>query len=301
MTPYFKGTYTALVTPFKSDGKIDFNSFATLLDFQISSGIEGIVICGSTGEAATMSFDEKIAAVQFALEHASNRVKIVAGTGTNDTRTSVQLTRKAKEIGADGALVVTPYYNKPTESGIRSHFRAVSDAAEDMPIIIYNVPSRTAQNVVASLQIQVAEECKNVVATKEASGNMEQIMEIIRNAPSGFSVLAGDDSVALPLIACGAVGAVSVISNYAPKEFGDCVRNALAGNFEESRRLHYRLFPLMKLNFIETNPIPVKAALSLMGLIEENYRLPMTSMQQNNKLIFAKALHDCGLLANYSI
>ncbi|GAB1430401.1 4-hydroxy-tetrahydrodipicolinate synthase [Ignavibacteria bacterium] len=296
MKTHFKGTFTALVTPFASDGSIDGAALAALMDFQIASGIEGIVIGGSTGEAATMSLEEKISAAQIAVERSAGRVKIIVGTGTNDTRTSVKHTRAAKTAGADGALVVTPYYNKPTETGLRAHFRAISDAAEDMPIILYNVPSRTAQNVGAALQILVAEDCPNVVATKEASGNMEQIMEIIRDAPPHFSVLAGDDSAALPLIACGAVGVVSVISNYAPKVFGDCVRAALAADFAESRRLHYRLFPLMKANFIETNPIPVKTALSLMGYCEENYRLPLAPMQPANKSFLAEVLRNCGIL-----
>lgn len=295
MTP-FTGTYTALVTPFSTDGSVDITSLALLLDLQITAGVEGIVICGSTGEAATMTFEEKISAVRFAVERAEKRVKIIAGTGTNDTHTTVQMTRAAHAAGADGVLVVTPFYNKPSEAGLAAHFRAVSEAADNMPIILYNVPGRTAQNVSAALQLLIAEECPNVVATKEASGNVEQIMEIIRNAPEHFTVLAGDDSFALPLIAAGAVGVVSVLSNYVPKEFGDCVRAALNGDFAEARRLHYLLFPLMKINFIESNPIPVKAALSLMGYCQENYRLPLTPMHPNTLAILRKTLEECGIL-----
>ena len=292
----FKGTYTALVTPFLADGSIDISSLSILLDVQIAAGIEGVVLCGSTGEGATLSFDEKISAVRFAVERSQGRIQVVAGTGTNDTKSAVQTTRAAKAAGAYGALVVTPYYNKPSDSGLRAHFRAISEAAGEMPLVLYNVPGRTAQNLNAELQLQIAEECPNVAATKESSGNVEQIMEIIHHAPANFSVLAGDDSYALPMIAAGAHGVVSVISNIAPADFGGCVRSALIGDFEEARSIHYRLFPLMKANFIESNPIPVKAALAMMGYCQEQYRLPMAPMHPNNKSTYRKILTEAGIL-----
>jgi 4-hydroxy-tetrahydrodipicolinate synthase len=223
-------------------------------------------------------------------------VKVVAGTGSNSTREAARYTKYAEELGADGALVVTPYYNKPTHAGLMAHYQAVCEAAPDFPVILYNVPGRTGSNVGAESQLAIAEACPNIVATKEASGNLDQMMEIIAGAPEGFVVLSGDDSLTLPLIGAGGKGVISVFSNYAPKGFSDLVRAALAGNFAEARVLQNRFLELMKLNFIESNPLPVKAALSMMGIIQENYRLPLVPMQPNNKEKLRVALVKAGLL-----
>jgi 4-hydroxy-tetrahydrodipicolinate synthase len=278
----FTGTATALVTPFNPDGSIDFPSLKRLIETQIERGIEGVVPCGSTGESATMTFDEKVQVIAFTIETVQKRCAVIAGTGSNDTRATITLTKQAKELGADCALLVSPFYNKPTPAGHIAHYSAIVDAV-DLPVILYNVPGRTGSNMSAETQLAIAEYSPNVIATKEASANLEQMQEIIRSAPSHFSLLAGDDSLALPAIACGAKGVIAVLSNYAPSMFGDCVRLALAGNFELARELQYKLLPLMKLNFIESNPIPVKAILNELGFIQEEYRLPLTKMSSANR------------------
>ncbi|MBS1537037.1 MAG: 4-hydroxy-tetrahydrodipicolinate synthase [Bacteroidetes bacterium] len=291
----FKGTATALVTPFLADESIDFDSLGKLIDFQIEQGIEGIVPCGSTGEAATLSFQEKVAIIRFTVERVANKVKVIAGTGSNDTRATITLTRTAKEIGADAVLLVAPYYNKPTQNGFFEHFRAIAEAV-DIPQIIYNVPGRSGSNITAETQLRIAECNTNIIATKEASANLEQMMEIIANAPSHFSVLSGDDSLALPVIACGGTGVIAVISNYVPKLFGDLVRSALRGDFADARRLQFEILPMMKLNFIESNPIPVKYILSQMKMIDEQYRLPLTSASESSKNAIINGMKQCGII-----
>jgi dihydrodipicolinate synthase (EC 4.2.1.52) len=228
-------------------------------------------------------------------EYATDACPVIAGTGTNDTRTTIALTRKAKEVGANAALLVCPYYNKPTQQGLYEHFRAVAEAV-DLPLVLYNVPGRTAVNMAAETQLRLAEEFPTIIGTKEASGNLEQVMEILRHAPAHFRLLAGDDALALPIIACGGSGVVSVLSNYAPRQFGECIRAALRGDWERARRLHYELFELMRLNFIEPNPIPVKAALALLGMIQERYRLPLTPMQPAHRQRLEAELRRVGLL-----
>ncbi|TAE29344.1 MAG: 4-hydroxy-tetrahydrodipicolinate synthase [Candidatus Kapaibacterium sp.] len=295
----FAGTGTALTTPFSSDNSIDFAALKHLLTFQIEGGVEFLVACGSTGESATMTEDEDRSVIRFVVEtvkESGKNVKVVAGTGSNSTREAARYTKYAQELGADGALVVTPYYNKPTHAGLMAHYQAVADAAPDFPVILYNVPGRTGSNVGAESQLAIMEACPNIVATKEASGNLDQMMEIIASAPEGVAVLSGDDSLTLPLVAAGGKGVISVFSNYAPRGFSDLVRAALAGNFATARSLQYRFLELMKLNFIESNPLPVKAALAMMGIIEEQYRLPLVPMQSVNKEKLRAALVKAGLL-----
>ncbi len=292
---YLRGTLTALVTPFRLDGSIDWEAFRRLVDFQLQAGVEGLVPIGSTGESATLEMSEKLEIAARLVEWVEGRVPVIVGTGTNETRSTIALTKHVRQLGADAALVVCPYYNKPTQQGLYEHFRALAEAV-DIPLVLYNVPGRTAVNMTAETQLRLAEECPNIVATKEASGNMEQVMEIIRSAPAHFRVLAGDDTLALPIIACGGHGVVSVIANYAPHLFGECIRAALAGEWERARQLHYRLFPLMRLNFIESNPIPVKAVLAMLGLVEEVYRLPLTPLQPRHRELLERALREAGLL-----
>lgn len=291
----FQGTLTALITPFKEDGSVDFSTLKKLINFQINNGIEGIVICGTTGEAASLNLKEKQAIINHAVEYSSGRIPIIAGTGLYQTESTKELTIIAKESGANAALIVVPYYVKPTQDGIFEHFRLIANQV-DIPIIIYNIPSRTGVNMLAETQLRLAEECKNVVAVKEASGNFDQFMQIIKHSPKHFSLLSGDDSITVPAISIGAKGVVSVMSNYAPKEFGDCIRFALSGKFKEAMKIHYSLFELMKLNFCEANPTPVKAAMAMMGLIKEVYRLPILQLTLNNKKKMKAELTKAGFL-----
>ncbi len=290
-----RGTYTAIVTPFKKDLSIDFDKFKSLIDFQIENGIDGIVVCGSTGESATMSAKEKIALIITAVEHGKGRTKIIAGTGSNDTAESITLSLLAKEAGVDALLLVCPYYNKPTQEGLYYHYKAIAEQV-DIPQILYNVPSRSGVNIQAEIQLKLAKDCKNIVATKEASGNMEQVMEIIRKKPDNFYVLSGEDSLTVPLIAMGADGVIGVTPNYAPKMFSETVSHALKGNIRTAARMHYKMFEMMQMNFIESNPIPVKAVLAMMGKLEENYRSPMYPMHPDNRKKLEKAVRRLKLI-----
>lgn len=290
-----KGTITAIVTPFKKDLSIDFEAFEQLVNFQIDSQIEGIVVCGSTGESATLSSKEKLSLIIKAVEISNGRTPIIAGTGSNDTAASIDMTILAKESGVDGVLLVAPYYNKPSQEGLYQHYLAISEAV-DIPQIVYNVPGRAGINITAETQLKIAENCKNVVATKEASGDLEQMAEIMKYAPDGFALFCGDDSLALPSVALGSAGVISVLSNYAPKEFGDCVRAALNGDFERARNLHYNLLDLMQLNFIESNPVPAKAVLNLMGMLENIVRLPLTPITEPSLAKLKTALQTAGII-----
>ncbi|MBX3044755.1 MAG: 4-hydroxy-tetrahydrodipicolinate synthase [Candidatus Kapabacteria bacterium] len=290
-----KGTITAIVTPFKNDLSIDFDAFEKLVNFQIDSGIEGIVVCGSTGESATLSSKEKLSLIIKAVEIANGRTAIIAGTGSNDTAASIDMTLLAKESGADGVLLVAPYYNKPSQEGLFNHYLAISEAV-DIPQIIYNVPGRAGINISAETQLKIAENCKNVIATKEASGDLEQMAEIMKYAPEGFVLFCGDDALALPSVSIGSSGVISVISNYVPKEFGDLIRLALSGNFLQAKELHYKLLDLMQINFIESNPVPAKAILNLMGKLENNVRLPLTPITAVSMKKIKTALLNVGII-----
>lgn len=290
-----QGAITALATPFNKDGSIDTNALRGLVRFQLKGGINGIVPCGSTGEAATLNNEEYQSVVRTVVEEVNGRVPVIAGAGSNDTQKAVHLSRLAKEAGANGLLHVTPYYNKPTPAGLVAHFKAIADAV-DMPIILYNVPGRTGLNATSQVTLRVAKAVPQVVAVKEASANLSQMMEIIKSAPSYFSVLSGDDVLTLSLMSVGGVGCISVVSNEIPKEFTRMVQLALAGDFVKAQKIQYRYFDLMNVNFIETNPIPVKTALSLMGKIQEVYRLPLVSMEEENKETLKKVMRGVGLL-----
>lgn len=290
-----KGTITAIVTPFKNDYTVDFNAFDKLIEFQIANKVDGIVVCGSTGEGATLNQKEKIALIVRAIEKSQGRVPIIAGTGTNDTRTSLEFSAIAKEAGADALLLVVPYYNKPTQDGLIRHFTELSNDI-DIPQIIYNVPGRTGINMTAETQIKLATTCKNIVATKEASGNVNQIMEIVRGVPAGFKVLSGDDSLTLPLISSGVEGVISVFSNFAPAQMVKLVNNALEGNFEEARKVHYKYLNLMDLCFIESNPVPAKAILKMMGMIEDVVRMPLISISPKSLEIIKSELKSLEII-----
>lgn len=287
----FTGTATAIVTPFLENGSIDYDSFKNLIEYQIANKVEAIVVCGSTGEGATLSAKEKMSLIIEAVEKSAGRVPIIAGTGSNNTQASIDLTLIAKEYGANAVLLVAPYYNKPNQEGLFQHFRAIAEAV-DIPQILYNVPGRTSVNILPETQLRIAEACPNVIGTKEASANLEQMMQIIKYAPKHFALYSGDDALTLPITAIGGMGVISVIANYAPREFSDLVRFALKGDWKKAKELQYGLLELMTLNFIETNPIPVKTALFLMGMLKESFRLPLVPIKSENKQKIKKALKN---------
>ena len=291
----FRGTATAIITPFKKDGSIDEPALRRFVDFQIKGGIEAIVPLGTTGEYSTLNQKEQQRVIEIVLEQANRRVKIFAGAGSNNTAEVIEKARFIKQAGADAALVVGPFYNKPTQNGYYQHFKAIADAV-DIPIIVYNVPGRTSGNIEAGTILRLAEEIPNVVMVKEASGNMAQIMEIARNKPKNFSLLSGDDALAYSIIALGGDGCISVVSNEVPKEYSDLMRLCLKGEWNEALQLHFRLLPLMNINFIESSPIPVKTALALMGMIEEAFRLPMVPISEPNRAKVKKVLEELTLV-----
>jgi 4-hydroxy-tetrahydrodipicolinate synthase len=269
----FEGCGTALVTPFTQEGALDLGALRALVEWQIAEGIDFLVPCGSTGEAQTMDDREREQVVAAVVESAAGRVPVMAGATSNDTCRAVDETRRMCALGVDGILSATPYYNKPTQEGLRRHFLAVADAST-RPVCLYNVPGRTGVNLLPVTALKLAEH-PNVVAVKEASGDLRQIMEIIRNRPDGFAVLSGDDWLAFPVAAAGGHGLISVTSNEVPGPMTELVRLARAGKLEDARRAQYRLLPLMDANFLETNPSPVKAGMALLGKIRDVLRLPL--------------------------
>jgi 4-hydroxy-tetrahydrodipicolinate synthase len=273
------GLYTAIITPFNEDGSIDFEAFGMLIDNQLDGGVDGIVVAGSTGEAATMSLDEKTSLWSFAAERVNGQVPIIAGSGSNNTAESAKASKAAQEAGARGLLIVTPYYNKPTLAGLIAHHQAIAEASE-LPQILYNVPGRSALNMSAETQLAITEACPNIIGTKEASADLEQMAEVIRHAPSGFALVAGDDSLVLPISTIGGKGVIAVISNYAPRTYGALVQHALKGALEEARAVEAQLAPWYGLNFLESNPIPVKYIVHKTMGIGLNYRLPLTQPSQ---------------------
>lgn len=289
------GTGTALVTPFKKNGTIDEASLRGLVEWQIKSKVEFLVPCGSTGESATMTREERRRVIEIVVDQNAGRVPIIAGTGTNSTLDSLDLTHDAKEVGADAVLLVGPYYNKPTQEGFYQHFKRIVEEC-NVKAVLYNVPGRTASNILAETTLRIAEEVENVIAIKEASNNLEQIMQIIKYRPKDFAVLSGEDSLTLPIITAGGDGVISVISNEAPKDYSDMTRAALKGDLRKARELHYKLFELMKANFYESNPIPVKTALSMMGKMEDTLRLPLTRISKPNREKLKRVLKDLKLI-----
>ena len=291
----FRGTATAIITPFKKDGSIDEPALRRFVDFQIKGGVEALVPVGTTGENPTLNANEQKRVIDIVIEQANGRVKIFAGAGSNNTIEVIEKVKFAKQAGADAALVVGPYYNKPTQNGYFQHFRAIADAV-DIPLIVYNVPGRTGGNIEAATMLKMAEEIPNVKMAKEASGNIAQIMEIARNMPKDFSLLSGDDALAYSMIALGGDGCISVVSNEVPKEFSELMRLCLKGSWEKALKLQYKLLPLMNINFIESSPIPVKTALAMMGLIEEHFRLPMVPLTEPSRAKLKKILEDVKLV-----
>jgi 4-hydroxy-tetrahydrodipicolinate synthase len=293
---WMRGCATALVTPFTSDGAVDRERFRALVERQIAGGVQILVPCGTTGESATMTEEEDREVIRATVEIADGRARVIAGTGSNSTAAAVEYSIAARVMGADAVLVVAPFYNKPTQAGLYEHFRTIAEAVSDLPVMLYNVPGRTSSNITAATVLKLARDCENIVAVKEASGDLAQIMAILRNRPAGFRVLSGDDAVTLPLIALGADGVVSVASNEIPDLMSQMTSLALAGDWESARELHYRLLPLMEVNFIESSPGPVKAAMAMLGLLEEKFRLPLVPIQEQSRARVREVLTELGLM-----
>lgn len=287
----FEGVNTAIVTPF-AGGEVDYGAFGKLIEWQIESGVNGIVPCGTTGESATLTEEEHAEVVDFTVKQVKGRAKVIAGTGSNCTRTAIDLTLEAQKSGADGALLVSPYYNKPTPEGLYRHYLAVSEATS-LPLVIYNVPGRTGRNVPAEVVERLAHQ-KNIVAVKEASGDLGQISRLAAN--TALTILSGDDALTLPILSVGGRGVISVASNVAPVEMRALVESYLAGDSDKALTVHRKLFGLFKALFVETNPIPVKAALAAMGRISEEYRLPLVSMKEENRLELVRILGELDLV-----
>ena len=290
----FKGSIVALVTPFRNN-KVDEKKLRELIEFQIKNGSSGIVPCGTTGESATLSFEEHNRVIEVTIEQAKKRVPVIAGTGSNSTEEAIMLTRHAAKAGADASLQVSPYYNRPTQKGLFEHFRAIADAV-DIPIILYNIASRTGVNIEPDTIAGLSRECKNIVGVKEASGNLDQMSRIKELCGAGFDLISGDDSLTLPILSIGGTGIISVVANIAPRDVAALVSEFQKGNLKKAQELHFKLLPLIKAMFIETNPIPVKTAMGLLNICGPDLRLPMCGMSGENQEKLKKALIDYGLI-----
>jgi 4-hydroxy-tetrahydrodipicolinate synthase len=295
----FKGAYTALITPMKDNGEIDYDGFRRLIGFQIEGGIDGLLPLGTTGETPTLDEDEEEKLIRIAVEEVRGRVPLIVGAGSNSTKHMVIYTKRAKDLGADAALVVTPYYNKPNDSGIIKHFEAAASAG--IPVIIYNIASRTGRNIPTPLMEKLAQ-IPNIVGVKEASGDINQMGDVIRNiklpakqAGKDFAVLSGDDALSLPLMSLGGDGVISVISNLIPGKVAALIRACLNGDFETARKFHYELLPFIKAAFVETNPVPIKAAMTMAGLPAGPARLPLGPLSNASEAALRKAVDDLGI------
>jgi 4-hydroxy-tetrahydrodipicolinate synthase len=289
----YSGTFTAMVTPFK-DGRVDEAAFKSLIRFGIDGGVSGFLPCGTTGESPALSHEEHNRVIELTVKEVAGQVKVLAGTGSNSTEEAIALTRHAKAVGADAALMVSPYYNKPTQEGLYLHFKAVAEAV-DIPILVYNIQGRTAVNIENQTMERLAG-IPNIVGVKEASGSIMQMSEVIRLCGSEFDVLSGDDQMTFPLMALGGKGVISVVTNIAPEKMSSLVNTMLAGEIDKARAMHFELFELCQAMFLETNPIPVKAALGLMGKIEPEFRLPLCPPSQTNLGKLKTVLEKYGII-----
>jgi 4-hydroxy-tetrahydrodipicolinate synthase len=293
MKTTFPGSMTALITPFR-DGAIDRAALERIVDDQIANGVNGLVPCGSTGESATLTHDEHIEVISLVVARARGRVPVVAGTGSNSTAEAIRLTRGAKEAGADAALLISPYYNKPPQEGIYQHYRAIAEATR-FPLIVYNIPGRTSSKIEATTLARLAE-LPEIIGLKEATGSLDECQEVIRLCGDALPVYAGDDALTLPMVAVGAVGVISVIGNCAPQRWTAAVAAALRGDWAEARQGHYAMLPLLRTLFLETNPIPIKAAMAMLGYCAEELRLPLLPMSEAPRRRLHQALRQAGLL-----
>jgi len=289
----FKGSMVALVTPFKN-GKIDEKALSALVEFHIKNGTTALVPCGTTGESATLNYEEHDKVIELTIECAKGRIPVIAGTGSNSTEEAIALTKHAKKAGAQASLQVSPYYNRPTQKGLYLHFKAIAEAV-DIPIILYNIASRTGVNIEPETFVKLAQ-VKNIIGVKEASGNLEQMSRIRKLCPKDFLLISGDDALTLPVMSIGGVGIISVVANIIPRDVADMCLSFEKGNMKKCEELHYKMLELIKAMFVETNPIPVKTAMGLMKMIDPQIRLPMCEMQPENKDKLVKALKDYRLI-----
>lgn len=290
-----RGSIVAIVTPFKDNGEIDLDAFDTLLEWHIAQGTNGLVVCGTTGETPTLSEEEDAMMMERAVKKINGRIPVIAGSGSNSTQDCIKYSLTAEKAGVDALLVVAPYYNKPTRKGLYQHFSAVANAV-NIPVILYNVPGRTGSNIPYDLAVQLAKDQKNIVAIKEAGGNIEVFVNLIANRPEGFKVYSGDDFLSTAANLLGADGCISVVANVIPKEFHELMRVSLAGDAKASRALFYKYKQLMDLMFVESNPIPVKTALAAMGKLKEVFRLPLCSMEDKTKEALLAEMKKVGLI-----
>ncbi len=292
----FQGSFVAIVTPF-TNGEVDYKELGELIEFQIENGTSGIVPCGTTGESATLSEKEHAEVIRFCIEKVNKRVPVIAGTGSNSTATTIKLTKEAQEMGANAALVITPYYNKPTQEGLYLHYKAIAEAT-DIPIMLYNVPGRTGVNMLPDTVVKLALEFDNIVGLKDATGSLPQASAVLGKIGDkrAFDLFSGEDAIVLPLIAIGAKGVISVIANIAPKSMSDLVKNSLEGNLDAARVIHHRQLPMCDALFCETNPVPVKAALEIMGKIGGDLRLPLSRISAGAKERLKKELKSFGII-----
>jgi len=289
----FSGVYTALITPFKNN-RIDFDALEKLIESQCKNGVDGIVPCGTTGESSTLTWEEQEEVIEFCVKSVRGKIKVLAGTGSNSTHEAIHSTQFAKKIGCDGALIVSPYYNKPTQRGLYIHFKSIADMV-DIPIVLYNIVGRTSINIEPVTIATLFKDCKNIVGVKEASGSLEQ-MSIIKYLAPDIDLISGDDALTLPLLSIGGAGVISILSNIIPADMVLFIKEFREGNMRKAMNIHYKLLPLVKSMFVETNPIPIKTAASLLGICEPSLRLPMCDMEETNRLILEKALKDYGVL-----
>ena len=290
----FQGSLVAMVTPFH-DGRVDEAKLRELVEFHVANGTDGLVPCGTTGESPTLTHDEHKHVVEIVIQQARGRIPVVAGTGSNSTTEAIELTRHAAEAGAAGALLVTPYYNKPTQHGLFEHFRTIAQAVPDLPLIVYNIQGRTAVNVETETLARLAQ-IPNIVGVKEASGSLDQMTAVILACGPDFTVLSGDDNLTLPLMSVGGRGVISVLGNFLAREVADVTHAALEGDWKRARDLHLKLFPICRAMFIETNPIPVKEAMAMLGMIRAEWRLPMCPMTEANREKLRQVLVQAGVL-----
>ena len=293
----FRGVGPALITPMRSDGSVDLDAFSRHVESVIEGGVHFLVPCGTTGESVTMTEEEQRRVIRRCVEVASGAVPVMAGAGTNNTRHATELARAAVDSGADAVLSVSPYYNRPTQRGLFAHFQAVAEEA-GIPLFIYNVPGRTGSNVEPATILSLAAQVDNIKGVKEASGNMAQVMTLLRDRPPGFSVLSGEDDLTYPMLAMGADGVISVAANEAPAGMAAICDHAFAGEWEAALAQHWLLLPLMRANFVETNPIPVKTAMEILGRGDAHFRLPLVSMEEQNRTLLEEALRASGVLSD---
>jgi len=289
----FTGSCVALVTPFKN-GKVDYETLKKLVEFHLKNGTSALVPCGTTGESATLSYEEHEEVIRFVVQAVRKKIPVIAGAGSNSTQETIDLSLAAKKDGADAVLLVVPYYNKPTQKGLYEHFHKVAEMV-DIPIILYNIPGRTGVNMLPETVAKLARDCKNIIGIKEAAGSLDQVSELIEVCPKDFTLLSGDDSLTLPKLSVGGKGVISVIANIVPQDMAEMCNAWFKGDIKRARELHHKMFPLVKALFIETNPIPIKTAMGLLGLCSSELRLPLVPMEEKNFEKLKKAMRDYGL------